>query len=367
MLGPGGTGVSTYARALAEAQRSIDPRASVLEATGDRGRFGRWLRALVPLGITAHEEAQHSLVARDAFRLAQVYFDVHGRPLEVRPPFGGGLIHWTYPVPLRVTGWHNVYTVHDAIPLLQPSLTQIGRARFKRLLQSLLTTADHVVTVSDAARRDIIKALDLSTDRVTNCSQPVAMKCEPGIGPPFGLASRKYLLLVGSVEPRKNVEAVLNAYCRAGSRLPLVVAGPRAAGDGNRLEKLAAQTDGVVRLDYVDSSLLPALIAHARALLMPSLAEGFGLPVAEAMSLGTPVITSDGGALAETAGGAALLVNPLDIAAISAAIRAIECNEALALRLAAAGRRNAQRFTPDLFAARLGDLYAAISSERARN
>jgi glycosyltransferase involved in cell wall biosynthesis len=106
-----------------------------------------------------------------------------------------------------------------------------------------------------------------------------------------------------------------------------------------------------------------ALIGHARALVMPSLAEGFGIPVAEAMTLGTPVATSDRGALAETAGGAALAVDPLDIAGLAAAIRRLAEEDALCLSLASAGRRNAARFTPARFAERLTRAYAAVMAE----
>jgi glycosyltransferase involved in cell wall biosynthesis len=93
---------------------------------------------------------------------------------------------------------------------------------------------------------------------------------------------------------------------------------------------------------------------------MPSLAEGFGLPVAEAMALGTPVIASDRGALAETAGNAALAVDPEDADALAAALRRIALDDALRSALIAAGLRNAERFAPARFAERLTRAYAAV-------
>jgi glycosyltransferase involved in cell wall biosynthesis len=96
---------------------------------------------------------------------------------------------------------------------------------------------------------------------------------------------------------------------------------------------------------------------------MPSLAEGFGMPVAEAMAMGVPVVTSSVGALAETAGQAALLVDPLDVAAIASALRRIVADEALHRALAVAGRANAERFTPERFAERLTQAYAIVMAE----
>jgi len=96
---------------------------------------------------------------------------------------------------------------------------------------------------------------------------------------------------------------------------------------------------------------------------MPSLAEGFGLPVAEAMALGTPVLTSNQGALAETAGGAALAVNPEDRGRLSTALRRLATDDALCVKLAEAGRRNAVRFTPARFAERLTRAYATVMAE----
>jgi glycosyltransferase involved in cell wall biosynthesis len=264
-------------------------------------------------------------------------------------------MHWTYPVPLRMAGWRNVYTIHDAIPLVRPDLSPIDAARHARLLARIAATADALVTVSAAAGAEIADALRLPADRIVDCSQPVTIGPTTD-APPGGLAAGGYLLLLGSVEPRKNVARLLAAYRRSGVRLPLVVAGPA----GGLLEADIAGTAGTRRLDYVDPADMPALIGSARALVMPSLAEGFGLPVAEAMALGTPVLTSAGGALAETAGGAALLVDPEDTAGIAAALHRIAGDDGLCAALSAAGLVNAARFTPDRFATRLAGLYAGL-------
>jgi glycosyltransferase involved in cell wall biosynthesis len=120
---------------------------------------------------------------------------------------------------------------------------------------------------------------------------------------------------------------------------------------------MIAETPGAIRLPYLHRNVIRTLIYNARALIMPSLAEGFGLPVAEAMALGTPVVTSNRGALAETAGDAALTIDPLNVTALTAALRRLASDEALCQALAAAGRRNALRFMPERFAERLTQVY----------
>lgn len=364
MLVDGGTGVASYARALAEAQGRLSTSKLVLgeasAASGNAsGKWGRRVRALWPGGVRVIREGG-ALHAPDLFRLAQVYFDVHKRLLPVRPAMSGGIMHWTYPVPLRLVGWRNLYTIHDAIPLTAPELTTIDPRRHALLLRCIASAADALVTVSAAAGCEIASALGITPDRIVNCSQAISLT-KAASAPPAGLPPQGYLLAVGTVEPRKNIARLVEAHRRSGAALPLVVAGPVAAGaQAAAIEASIAATDQVIRLPYVEAAAMPGLIAGARALIMPSLAEGFGLPIVEAMSLGTPVVTSDRGALAETAGGSALLVPPEDVGAIASAISLVCQSDAEHARLAEAGRDNVRRFTPNCFVERLGSLYQSL-------
>ncbi len=364
MLAADATGVATYARALRTAQQALSPQALLLgggtaSALGSPAtRADRWrrsLRATLPIGAHARTMAA-GFERHDLFRLGQAFFTLHGRLLPVHVPGPAGIMHWSYPVPLRVVGWRNLYTVHDAIPLTHPELSPIAPARHRRLLDRIVASADAIVTVSRAAADEIAAALALRPDRIADCSQPVAVEDMAGQLLPAGLTAGGYLLVCGSVEPRKNVARIVAAYRASGVALPLVIAGP----DGWRSDTLAAglaATPGLIRLPYQSREAMVALLARARALVMPSLAEGFGLPVAEAMVLGTPVVTSVAGALAETAGGAALLVDPLDTAAIAAAIVRIASDDGLCSDLARAGRENAGRFGAGAFAERLRIVY----------
>jgi glycosyltransferase involved in cell wall biosynthesis len=369
LISAGGTGVSTYARELQRAHRTISEAHALLSdrpildgpAPSPLGRFGRWLRAFMPGIRQALARGENLLVAPDVFRVAQIYFDIHRRPLRVAVDGPPGIMHWTYPVPLMLAGWRNLYTVHDVIPLVHPELTHIDAARYQRLLDQLARYADRFIAVSETARREIIQATDCAPDFVVDCSLSVD-QTQPDIGElPPPLKHGKFLLICGTVEKRKNVARLLQAYRQSEIDMPLVIAGPDGWGASD-VAGLLEDTPGVIRLPYLDRQTVRILVSQARALIMPSLAEGFGLPVAEAMALGTPVATSDHGALAETAGGAALAIPPLDIAALAAGLRRLAQDDAFCAALASAGRRNAERFTRARFAERLTRAYADVMS-----
>jgi glycosyltransferase involved in cell wall biosynthesis len=371
MLGPGGTGVSTYARALRAALplAGYDPLVLVetpgaLEVRGwprlARGR--RWIDAAQRGARRAEIDPAdpRRITGRDIFRVAQIHFDMHHRLLPLRTSTPPGIMHWTYPVPLRMEGWINVYTVHDAIPLTGPGLSRIDPRRHARLLDRIGASADAIVTVSSAAKAEILATTAWSEGFVTDCSQAV-LPLNPASTLPAGIEPGSYFLFCGSIEPRKNVEALVAAHRASGATIPLLLAGP----DGWQAEAIASRIGyghDVRRLEYLDTDTLAGLIAGARALLFPSLAEGFGLPVAEAMTLGTPVLTSASGALAETAGGAALLVDPTDVEDMARAIAQLAVDDSLCRDLAARGLERARAFTVDRFAARLAAFYTKLES-----
>lgn len=369
MIVAAGTGVSTYARALRAAQRAIAQQAFLLSG-GDLSapgsaqtfpdRIHRNLQAISPgpKRARAHGEVFEK---RNVYRLGFSYYAVRRRPMPVRVPGKAGIMHWSYPVPLFLEGWRNVYTVHDVIPLTDPELSSIDAARHRRLLERIGAVADRFVTVSDHAAYMIAQELGLGSDKIVNCAQPVDVgDLLPSRATlPAGLQAGRYLLVCGIVEPRKNVARILGAYRASGSALPLVIVGPDGSEIGNLADVVRA-TPGVVRLPYQDRATVLALIAQATMLVMPSLAEGFGLPVAEAMALGTPVITASSGALAETAGDAALLVDPFSENAIAQAMMTIEADEAVRLALSVAGRHRAQAFGQAEFALRLRALYEGL-------
>lgn len=361
----GGTGVATYARGLRAAQVILGD-AHVLRDlfVGRMGeRRSRWQKARRWL-VTRRDAVVRTwsdigdIVGDDIFRRAQVHFDRHGTVLRVAPPPGpSGIMHWTYPVPIHLLGWRNVYTVHDAIPLTSPDFSPIDPVRHRRVLTAIAGCASGIATVSAAAGAGIAAALTIDPTRIVDCGQAVL----PG---PIGriddarLPLDGYFLFCGSIEPRKNLTRLAAAWRASGVATPLVIVG----ADGWQADAIVPELEraGVIRLPYLPAADLRALQAGARAFLFPTLAEGFGLPIIEAMALGTPVLTSNAGATAEVAGGAALLVDPTDTAAIAAAIRRLDGDVALRATLATAGRARSAAYALPVFAARLAALYAAV-------
>jgi len=363
MLAKQATGVASYARTMLASLQSAGAEIGIL---GDRGEAfnrtpaGKLLAAMRP-GPRRLARAADGYHARDIFREAHVHFGLYRRLTVLRAPGPPGVMHWTYPVPLWIEGWRNVYTVHDVIPLDVSLASPVNPDRLMSVLTQITASADRLVAVSDAARADIVTRLGCDPSFVTNCSQAVdvTMVGAPGMLP-APLIKGHFYLYAGAFEAHKNLERLIEAHRSSGVSHPLVLVGP----DGPGPAYLAGQVDGatplLIRLPYQDRPTLLRMIADARALLFPSLAEGFGLPVVEAMALGTPVVTSRGGALEEVAGSAALLVDARDVGSIARAIACLDAQDALRDRLARDGRARALAFGRPAYAARLMRLYQDV-------
>ncbi|MHB8283835.1 MAG: glycosyltransferase family 4 protein [Caulobacteraceae bacterium] len=268
-------------------------------------------------------------------------------------------MHWTYPVPLYMQGWRNIYTVHDLIPLRDTALTHIKPKRHRRLLTRIAERADRLLTVSESTRTEIVSTLRCTDDFVVNSFQAVHL---PSVGDdlPDAVTATGYFLYCESLEPRKNLERLARAWALSGTHRALVVAGPDGWRGSEIRNTLAALN--VTVLPFQSRDQLARLIRHARALLFPSLSEGFGLPIAEAMSLGTPVLTSNRGALAEIGGGAVMCVDPLDVHELAQGIRHVCDDDLLCDRMRVAGLERAAAFTQAAFARRMVEIYAEITT-----
>ncbi|QNE31308.1 glycosyltransferase family 4 protein [Sphingomonas sp. NBWT7] len=357
------TGVASYARGLCTALAATGPAAMILD-DARRGALHagnhwpeivwRGLRARWPGAVRLEDDGQRFL-ASDVFRLAHARFAATGKLLELQAPGRPGIMHWTYPIPARVAGWINLYTVHDVIPLTDPSLSPIGPAGLRRRLEAVASVADRIVTVSDHARDAIIATLSISSDRIVNAGAAVSDLDQPSRPLPAGLVGKDYFLFCGLAEPRKNLPRLIAGWQASGVVEPLVLAGPSFAG--------VPMPDGVIVLPYQPRDALVSLICQARALLLPSLAEGFGLPVIEAMALGTPVLASNNGAVAEIAGRAALLVDPSDVDAIAGGLLALSRDRDLRRALSERGLGHVARFTPIAFGERVRALHREFAGD----
>ena len=198
-----------------------------------------------------------------------------------------------------------VATVHDVAVLRFPEAFPAWHRHTGRLaLRQSVRTADAIIAVSEFTRNELVELLSVPPDRIRVVRN--------GVGSVFAAdgpaALGEYVLAVGTLEPRKNLPRVVEAARLAGVELRVV--GAPGWGGVNVPGWVGRTTD----------EELAALYRGARCLVFPSLYEGFGLPILEAMACGTPVVTSRGGATEEVAGGAAVLVDPLDAASIAAGI-----------------------------------------------
>jgi glycosyltransferase involved in cell wall biosynthesis len=226
----------------------------------------------------------------------------------------------------------------------------------KRLLTASLVPrvargARLALTPSLSTRKDVVDGLRLPQDRVLTIPYAAAEMFRPVPDRPTlpGLEA-PYFLFVGTIEPRKNLVRLIDAFAafaRAAPGINLVLVGQR----GWKCEEIyarASQPDVAGRiliLDYVSEDSLPALYSHALACVYPSLFEGFGFPVVEAMACGTPVLTSSTTSLGEIGEGAALLVDPLDRGAIEDGLKALATNPGLREELRAKGLARAACFS----------------------
>jgi len=232
-----------------------------------------------------------------------------------------------------------VVTVHDLAVLRHPGTFNQWTRHYSRLaVPRVARAARRLIAVSEFTRGEIVELLDVPAERIDVVPNAV--------GPPFvangPAAEGEYVLAVGTLEPRKNLAAAQRAAQRLG--VPLKVVGARGWG--------GVQVDGW--LGRVSDDELAALYRGAQCLVYPSLYEGFGIPVLEAMACGTPVVTGAGGATEEVAGGAAVLVDPRDPASVAAGIE-----EAAARRddLRGPGLERAAGFTWDRVAAETRAVY----------
>ena len=250
-----------------------------------------------------------------------------------------------------------VPTVHDLAFLRLPQTVQRETLdNLRRHLPGALFAADALIAVSEATARDLGEFAGVGSRRVHVIHEGV----DPGFAttkgvPPAGLPPR-YLLFVSTLEPRKNVVTLLEGFARAvagGYPGELVLVGRwgwRTDAAQAALERSPVR-DRIRHLDYLERPALAAVVRGAEALVFPSLLEGFGLPVLEAMACGVPVIVSRVSSLPEVAGDAALYVDPVSPDEIAAAIVLLSGDRGLAARLGAAGRERAARFRWDEAAA----------------
>ncbi|MFB2551228.1 glycosyltransferase family 4 protein [Ensifer soli] len=432
-----GTGIATYARNLSEQATGLGHKVDLLygvkAATGKNALLSevtffdpggkpvttsQVVRRLAtsPWGMTAKQVPITGKVIsttfrnrlptydrmfnlRDAYSFCRWHFRVYRQPLPVTYEEPASIAHWTYPMPIKLKGAANIYTIHDLVPLRLPFATLDNKREFYRIVRNICDKADHIVTVSEISKRDIVELMGIDESRVTNTYQAVNLPKSilersdetviNEVESIFALENRNYFLFFGAIEPKKNVGRIIEAYLASGSKIPLVIVGQLVWKNDDELRLLNMKmTDtagrerppvgkpgvsssrrsrggggaaSIIKLDYLPLSMLASLIRCARAVVFPSLYEGFGLPILEAMQLGTAVLTGDQGANPEVAGDSALIVDPYSVASIAAGLRTLGSDDDLLAHLQAAGRERAKLFSPAVYDQRLTELYTKLA------
>lgn len=246
---------------------------------------------------------------------------------------------WTEPA----TPCKKATIVHDfAYKRFPETVASSIRRVQERRLQWVARESNVIFADSESTKKDALDYLKIDSSRIIVNYPGVELQSNDAILPPF-LKGRKYILTVGKREPRKNLDRLITAFNKAPPNdTLLVVVGNK--GWGHTLDSQAT-TDQVRFLGYVSDGELKLLYKNALAFVYPSVWEGFGYPVIEAMSLGVPVATSNTSSLGEIAAGHAVLFDPESIEEIAESIQQLSADDKLRKKLSGAGKKHAESFT----------------------
>jgi len=325
------TGISTYAFNLFPHLKYLNPTLLTARNIDDFDCYP------VPGNLTPEQgtKGNFSRIFWTEFQLPKIYRKLQSKLLFSPLP----------EAPINA-GCRYVVTVHDLIPLRFPNrfspLTNYNRFFLPLVLQQ----AQHIICDSQSTANDVIKYFQIAEEKVT----PVLLAYNEQHFRFLDLPTSNYFLYIGRHDPYKNINRLIAAFAALANRknYELWIAGTFDKRFTPGLKALVEElgiSHQVKFLEYVPYDELPKIINQAIALVFPSLWEGFGLPVLEAMACGTPVVTSHVSSLPEVAGDAAILVNPYNVGEISAAMQSLANDAGLRSRLRTAGFAQCKLFS----------------------
>ena len=291
-----------------------------------------------PVGLTTEAGAKGHLkrLLWTQFYLPKIYQNLHSKLLFSPVPEA--------PISKNCRA---IVTIHDLIPLHFPQwFSQAQKLYCRHYIPAVLQQAEHIICNSEATAQDVIDFCGISAKKVT----AILLAYDASNFCDLQLPQKNYFLYLGRHNPHKNPQRLVSAFAALpnSSDYELWFAGPPDPRYTPALQTQIATLglqQQVKFLDYVPYTELPKLLNQAIALVFPSLWEGFGLPVLEAMACGTPVITSNLASLPEVAGDAALLVNPYQVEELTEAMQAIATDTNLRSQLRDRGLARAAQFS----------------------
>ncbi len=272
-------------------------------------------------------------------------------------------------------GTRTLLTVHDLSFIREPNSVMPGMmAHLTRWVHRSVARADHVIAVSKSTRQDLMELYQTPPEKITVLYHGVRPQFRPiedpaelaAVREKYGLGDRPFVLSVGTIQPRKNYQRLVRAFAQIKLDFSLVLAGSRGWDYQAVVDEVRKQglENRIHFPNFVADPDLPALYSAASLFVYPSLYEGFGLPVLEAMACGTPVVASDRSSLPEVVEEAGLLVDALDVDGMAAAMSKLLTDQSLHQQLSQAGRLQAAKFTWEDVACKLITLYQAILERR---
>jgi glycosyltransferase involved in cell wall biosynthesis len=360
-------GLGRHARELAERAHRLDPanEYSVFTYQPSSGQVPASLAHLPLLSVP---------LAAKPWRMSVLLAHYARIPMDGLFP-GVDLFHGTDHLLPRFRRIRSVFTLHDLIPLLFPEFhLPLNRWFLNLMFPKFLSHADAIAAVSECTKRDAMRIYGVPEEKITIIYNGVDARFQPVHDADALRRARAayslpeaYILYVGTIEPRKNLTRLLEAYRalrQAGYPHKLVIVGAKGwlyQPVFDKMAELGLESE-VILPGYIADEDLPAVYTGSSLFVFPSLYEGFGIPPLEAMACGVPTLVSDTSSLPEVVGDAALQVSPTDVAAIRAGMERILTDPALARDLAARGPQRARLFTWEKAAEQLVALYRRLGA-----
>ncbi len=364
----------------------IDARAALSPKTGDRTYILNLLRGLAALKLDADRWKFQLLLDRpdvDGILPYSPYFEIvaleaaNSRMWTMRalPRYARraelDLIHLQYLAPLFLSCPY-VTAIHDVVWRAMPeTFPRLHRTIMNAQMPRTARRAARVICGTQSAARDIEKYLPVRGEKITVTPYsidpryyvPVTAVQIDQVRRKYELGNAPYVLSVGVLQPRKNLPRLIEAFNQCLQAYPdwphqLVIVGKK--GWGEQQSAIPNPKSKILTTGYVADEDLPALYAGAACFAYPSLYEGFGLPIIEAMACGTPVLTSHNGAMSEVAGSAAQLVDPLSVESIASGLEAILGAPERVHQLQELGKARAAQFSVEKQAQTTLDVYAQM-------